>query len=641
MPEFDNTKRAIGVGKLDDSARKEMFNKFVSAGGEVLKEKPDPAKEEENKRKAAELKTRQGTVSRGGNDDSRSRNRSGGGRGSENKSSSSTESSKSANDAKLDYEKEISSFIARFSVKLKCWMGRVTPFGSSDLLPGFMHEFSTKAKQALIECNYSANEILGNSTHSPHVSAALDKINPMLVELIAMAQKLYNGPELTDITEPIMTAPESPVSIERVRSQIYSLFKRMYILYPYQETLKKSFLQAYDELQKVENKPSLIYASKKRKITAEIDNLYDTFFEKLYLVVIRAENKNIPLISRYMENLLGIQPEDRPGSRKTGENVPGGIDPKLKAEEEKAKKEEEKEKKESEKEEIPLSKEQAYGLRLMQMYSIPKLRKKFDPRNDLSFVPDTDKALLSYFYFKEFDDEYSFVLTTKKIDIKLTHVNGVKVDYRQKMLDIYESTRAISDQLKVYLDIMRELNKHKANPGANYIEASKKLTGIEQKRTGQSRTVRMVIKDFNQRTRDILLEFIKDMKSKKEIIVNMDEIISLDAMESKKRLNKKPIKQCIMESYCYVMALAERIESGDLYGGLVELTPEQMKESFGVEIVTPEGSSGGFDDTNSPSLDKEESKASNPNSPSTTNTDEPLESFEDIDDDPLPSGNPI
>ena len=78
MPEFDNTKRAIGVGKLDDSARKEMFNKFVSAGGEVLKEKPDPAKEEENKRKAAELKTRQGTVSRGGTDDSRSRNRSGG-----------------------------------------------------------------------------------------------------------------------------------------------------------------------------------------------------------------------------------------------------------------------------------------------------------------------------------------------------------------------------------------------------------------------------------------------------------------------------------------------------------------------------------------------------------------------------------
>lgn len=506
-----------------------------------------------------------------------------------------------------------------------------------------MHEFSTKAKQALIECNYSANEILANQTHSPAVSAALDKINPLLVELIAMAQKLYNGPELTDITEPIMSAPESPVAIERVKSQIYSLFKRMYILYPYQETLKKSFIQAYDELQKVENKPSLIYASKKKKIISEIDTLYDTFFEKLYLVVIRAENKNIPLISRYMESLLDIQPEERPGSRRTGENVPGGIDPKLQAEEEKAKKEEEKEnKKNAEKEEVVLSKEQAYGLRLMQMYSIPKLRKKFDPRNEMHFVPDGDKAMLSYLYFKEFDDEYSFVLTTKKIDIKLTHVNGVKVDYRQKMLDIYESTRSITDQLKIYLDILRELEKHKANPGANYIEASKKLTGIDQKRTGQSRTVRMVIKEFNVKVRDILLDLIKDMKSKKEIIVNMDDVISLDAMEAKKRLNKKPIKQCIMESYCYVMALSDRIESGDLYGGLVELTPEQMKESFGIEMQTtpPEGS--GLDDAG---LGSEPAPSAAKSSPvtgsSSENAKDEIDEFEDLDDDDLSSGNPI
>ncbi len=104
--------------------------------------------------------------------------------------------------------------------------------------------------------------------------------------------------------------------------------------------------------------------------------------------------------------------------------------------------------------------------------------------------------MLSLFYFLEFDDEYSFVMTTKKIDIKAGNVNGVKVDYRQNLLDIYEGTRSITDQFKIYLDIMRELEKHKANPGHNYIEASKKLTGIEQKRTGQSRTVRMAVKEL-------------------------------------------------------------------------------------------------------------------------------------------------
>lgn len=43
MAEFDKTKRSIGVNNLDDKARKEMFNKFQSAGGKVINEK-DPKK---------------------------------------------------------------------------------------------------------------------------------------------------------------------------------------------------------------------------------------------------------------------------------------------------------------------------------------------------------------------------------------------------------------------------------------------------------------------------------------------------------------------------------------------------------------------------------------------------------------------
>ncbi|TGM36861.1 hypothetical protein EHQ92_12035 [Leptospira biflexa] len=642
MGDFDNTKRAIGVGKLDDSQRKDMFNKFKSAGGEVIKEKTPP-KEDDSKKSRPEPKIRQSTVSRG-SDEGRSGSRGGSG-SSGNNSKQDSNSLKSQADSKAQYEKEISSFAARFSIKLKCWLARVTSFGSSDLTPKFMHDFSIRGKQALIELQYSGNELLANQQYSPQLSKALDRINPLLVELLAMGQKLYNGPELTDITEPIMTAPESPVAIERVKTQIYSLFKRMYILYPYQETLKKSFSQAYDELQKLEGKPSLIYANKKRKVLQEIDTLFDGFFDRLYLVVIRAENKNIPLVSRYMENLLGITPEEKPGQRKSGENVPGGkpVETKEEKDAEAAAKEEEK----KEEEEVPLSKEHAYGLRLMQMYSIPKLRKKFDPKNEYANIPDADKALLALFYFYEFDDEYSFVMTTKKIDIKPGSINGVKVDYRQKMLDIYESTRTIIDQFRIYHDILRELEKHKANPGANYIEASKKLTGIEQKRTGQSRTVRMAIKEFSLKSRDSLLTLIKDMKGKKEIVANMNDVLTLDSMESRKRLNKKPVKQCIMEAYCYLLALHDRIEAGDLYGGLVELTPEQMKASFGVDSETAKetGSPDASDLENDTQTESNGKTKENPEEEvkSAELTDEQTnDSLDDLsDDDILPTGNPF
>lgn len=637
MGDFDNTKRAIGVGKLDDSARKDMFNKFVSAGGEIVKEK-QPQKEDDSKKNRPEPKVRQSTVSRGSGDDSRSGSRG----GNQNKSDSGN--ARSQADSKAQYEKEISSFSARFGIKLKCWLARVTPFGTSDLTPKFMHDFSIRAKQALIELQYSGNELLANQQYSPQLSKALDRINPLLVELLAMGQKLYNGPELTDITDPIMVAPESPVAIERVRNPIYALFKRMYILYPYQETLKKSFVQAYDELQKLEGKPSLIYANKKRKVTQEIDTLFDGFFDRLYLVVLRAENKNIPLISRYMENLLGILPEERPGQRKSGENVPGGKQLETKED----KKDDESKDEDKKEDEVPLSKEQAYGLRLMQMYSLPKLRKKFDPKNEYTNIPDSDKALLALFYFFEFDDEYSFVMTTKKIDIKPGSVNGVKVDYRQKMLDIYEGTRTIIDQFRIYNDILRELEKHKANPGANYIEASKKLTGIEQKRTGQSRTVRMAIKEFSLKSRDALLVLIKDMKSKKEIVANMNDVLTLDSMESRKRLNKKPVKQCIMEAYCYLMALYDRIETGDLFGGLVELTPEQMKSSFGVELGndTPDSNGTELADLEKEALEPASAKTNEDvdgsESESTSSSNEKNDSSDDpLDDDILPTGDPF
>lgn len=642
MGDFDNTKRAIGVGKLDDSARKDMFNKFVSAGGTVIREKSEPT-EEEKKRNRPEPKVRQGTVSRGSDDSAKGRGGQTSKGGSGGRSDSNT--SKANLDSKAQFEREISSFSARFAIKLKCWLSRVTPFGSSDLTTKFMHDFAVRAKQALIELQYSGNELLANKQHSPSLSRSLDRINPMLVELIALGQKLYNGPELTDLTEPILSAPNSPVAIERVKPQIYSLFRRMYILYPYQETLKKSFLQAYDELQKLENKPALIYANKKKKISQEIDTLFDGFFEKLYLVVIRCENKNIPLISRYMESLLDINPEDKPGQRKSGENVPGGTPVESR---EDIKEEKDKEESEKKEDEVVLSKEQAYGLRLMQMYTIPKLRRKFDPKGEYATLPDSDKAMLSLFYFLEFDDEYSFVMTTKKIDIKAGNVNGVKVDYRQNLLDIYEGTRSITDQFKIYLDIMRELEKHKANPGHNYIEASKKLTGIEQKRTGQSRTVRMAVKEFAQKSRDSLLVLIKDMKGKKEIVGNMNDILSLDAMEARKRLNKKAVKQCIMEAYCYVMALYDRIDTGDLYGGLVELTPEQMKSSYGID-VTPETTSENNEEEGSEADLQNESTSdalANPEAranPSESDSSSPSNSGDlgSDDDDILPEGNPF
>jgi hypothetical protein len=627
MAEFDKTKKAIGLNSIDDSLRKDMLEKFKSAGGKIVKDKP--AAEDQPKKDRPQPKTRQSVTSRTEFDRSSSGSGRGGSSSGSNRSSQSDSKSSSPRatvDSSQAYEKEISSFAAKFAVKLKCWFARVTPFGAPEITPACMGIFARDLRSALMEFQMVGNELLTNSAYSPKITKALDQVNPVFIEVLALGHKLYKNTELGELTDPYNAAPDQPVYINRVKDPIYAIFKKLYVLYPYQESYKKAVSLAYEHLQKLEGKPAMIYNSRKKKILQEVDNLFGTIFEKMYLVIIRNENKNITIVSRYMENMLGITLDDKPGQRKSGEGVPEA-EPNNSTESGSGTEEASAEEKEEEKkEEVVIPKEMAYGLRLMKMYNLEALRKKFDPRGELSAIPDSDKALLSYLYFKEFDDNYSFVMTTKKIDIKQVHVNGNRVDYRQKLLDQYETVRGTLDQFRIYTDTFKEYSTHKANPGANYIEASKKTTALETKRSQHSRNVRVIAKEFMEKTRDILLILINDMKSKREIIGNMDDIMSFDNVEAKKRLNKKPVKQCIMESYCFSLALAERLENGDLYGGVVELSPEEMKESFGIEIKDEakqnEENSKQVDSTIEPSTSNEESESSQSSDSKTESTSE-------------------
>jgi len=579
MSDFDRTKKAIGIGNLDEAARKNMFEKFKSAGGKVVNEKPSPQKENDPRKPRQSPKIIQGQVSRTEFDrstGSRTGSRAGS-RGSHTRGGEEGSKSSQANQT----EKELGSFPNRLAIKLKCWFARVTPFGSRTATPSVMGIFARELKSALIEMRLAGNELLTNSSHSPKIAQALDKVNPTYLEVLAMGHKLYNESELEELLQPYNLAPDSYVPLEKIKSPLYSLFRKLYLLYPFQETYKKAINLAYEHLQKLEGKPSMIYNSRKKKLLSEVDSLFGTIYEKMYLLIIRSEEKNIPIVSRYMEQVLGIHPEDKPGHRLPGQSLVEDTQP---AEATTQTKEEKKDK--EEKPEVP--KEIAYGLKLMQIHSIEQLRKKYDPKGELSSIPDSDKALLTYLFFKEFDDNYSFVMTTKKIDLKQIHVNGTRVDYRQKLLDQYESARTVLDQFKIYIETYKEYMEHKANPGTNYIEASKKTSTLETKRGTHSRNVRAITKDFMLKTAAILQVLIQDMRTKREIVGNMDDIMQFDLVESKKRLNNKPVKTCITDSYCFAKAFAERLEAGDLYGGVLELTPEQMKESFGIEMKDAE-----------------------------------------------------
>ncbi|TGK18781.1 hypothetical protein EHO61_10025 [Leptospira fluminis] len=573
MSEFDKTKKSIGVNNLDDKARREMFDKFQSAGGKVVSEK-DKKREEASKKQREQPQVRQGARSQAGGKDPRGSSS----RPSPTAPPKATAKQNPIRDRKA-IEAEMGNFFNRMAVKFKCWISRVTPFSSGELLPGFLSELNIAGKKAILEMNFVGNDLLGNPAYAPKIAKELDAQNPLYIELLGRMHKVYDNVELNQLLEAHNAAPDMPLAISRVQQPLYSLFKKLYYIYPFQGSYVKAVTMGYQALEKLEGKPSTVYNTKRKRALQEFDILYGTLFDKLYLAVLRNENKNIPLISSFMEDVLGILPEEKLGQRQPGEEldeISGGAH------------EEEEEQEDAPAEEIPdpedsLSKELKYGLKLMRSLSLDQLRKKHDPRGDYDRIASADKAFLSWLFFREFDEEYSFVMTTKKIDLKPTIVGGAKMDFREKLIDLYETTRGIQEQFRIYDQYHKELDSHLKNPGGNYIESSKKTSALETKKSQQSRNVRVTVKEFLQKGSDLLGKLIADMKGKKEVVTNMDDLMTFDLMEAKKRLNKKPIKQCIMEAYCYALALAERLENGDLFGGVPEMNAEEMEKEFGIK----------------------------------------------------------
>ncbi|PKA16118.1 hypothetical protein [Leptospira haakeii] len=581
MSEFDKTRKSIGANNLDDKARREMFDKFQSAGGKVVSDK-DKKREESLRKQKEQPQVRQGARSQAGGRDPRQNQSSQSGR-------SSVKQAPSKPNPIMDrkaLEDEMGNFFNRMAVRFKCWISRVTSFSSSDLLPAFMSELNIAGKKALLEMNFVGNDLLGNPAYASKIAKELDGQNPLYIELLGRMHKAYDSTELNQLLEGHNAAPDLPVAVTRVRQPLYSIFKKLYYMYPFQGSYVKAVTLGYQALEKLEGKPATVYNTKRKRALQEFDVLYGTIFDKLYLAILRSEDKNIPLLSTYMENVLGILPEEKLGQRKQGEEldeISGGVHP----EEEDT--EESPEEKPIDPEE-GLSKELKYGLKLMRSLPLDQLRKRHDARGEHELLPAGDKAFLTWLFFKEFDEEYSFVMTTKKIDLKPTIAAGSKIDYREKLIDLYETTRGIHEQFRIYDQYYKELENHLKNPGANYIEASKKTSALETKRSQQSRNVRVTAKDFLQKGAELLSKLIADMKGKKEIVTNMETLMTFDLMESKKRLNKKPIKQCIMESYCYALAFSERLENGDLFGGVPELSAEEMEKEFGIKAAaaTPE-----------------------------------------------------
>ncbi len=601
--EFDRTRKAIGAQNLGDKDRKKMLDQLKGSGGQVLGERSLKKEEPEKERSRG----------RGGS----------AGEGSRLPSEVARENRRKELEAQAKLRKELESeekaatgFFARMGIKLNCLFKGLTPYGQDMVKPSFFSLINLEGKRALMECNILGNELLfSEPAVAREVRKELSRSGPVYVEVLERASKLYDRKELSELLSDYQDYPERSVPLDAIRPSLFSLLRKLYYLRPYSEAFQVAAELAIGTQQRVQKKASSLYDSKRKKIRADWRTLMEQVYPALVALAQRAEMKKAEPGTRLFENMIGVVESEKLG-KATPQPSAGGT---AGAPEKKTEKPESDEEKPAEEasgaeesnetdatseefegeeptaeelaEETPESgeeghdqKELQYGMQLMNAFPMDDLRKRYDPKGEWKLVPYTDKVVISYLFLRLFEDEFSVVLTTPQIKLHTAYRGGVKIDYRERMSDCLEKIRQPYDYYKAYIHECLEFHraaKDSAQSG-NYVEHAKKVSFHDSRRGQSGRQTRIQIKEFMEEVRGILAEIIEDYRAGGSTLSNADEQLQFDLKPNEgMRLDGKKVKEALMETHCFARALAHRLESGDLYGGVIEMNPEDYEKSFG------------------------------------------------------------
>ncbi|MBW7856992.1 MAG: hypothetical protein H3C43_01505 [Leptonema sp. (in: Bacteria)] len=577
--EFDRTRKAIGSGSLDEEERKRLLGTFTSSGGKVLDEKSLRRAQALAKKKSEDssLKAQPNTQlpsERRKEERARELDR--------------IERERNARDALL---REATSFLSRFSIKFKCMLSGLSPFSSAMAKPAVLSFFSLELRTALIECNILGNELLANNTEFTN-NLKKELKSQFYIELVNRARLLYDRKELGELLSLYSEGDPRPVPLESIRLPIFSLLRKLYALMPFRESYLKTVETGILLQQRYEKKPADLYAGKLKRIEASWRVLMDKTLPKLESLAQRLEMKNIDIGHPLFEEMIGftadmriqVQPADKIIETQTAKS-----ETETKTEEpatEESSIEEEINPEEKQKQEVE-RRFFEYGLSLHRRLPVEQLRKNYDSRNEYSAAELRDKAFLSYLLLCFFDDQFAFILTTNQLKLEPINQGGIRINLKQDLIDLYQSIRSCHEHFKSYYHDLVEYRKavSEGAQGSNYVEHSKKVSMFETRRGKSGREIRNVIKNYMTQVERSLGLLLKDLKEGGRVIMNPDDIYSAEMEADKQKLmNGHKMKEIIRDTYAFAYTLNRRLENGDLFGGVLELSDEDYNVSVGKPV---------------------------------------------------------
>lgn len=577
MGDIDNTRDRLKLDELNKDARKDLFNKFVDAGGEVVSDKKRSAVVVSSSKKNAN--TLVGGNSKG------SANYNSGGKPSDSKGSSLGGSSSAA-----AAEKQKGN---GFFFGLKLWFDAVSAgvitFMGGNVNPKFLNFIDKNIIAAFLEMDTlifnalnptEASNIDAKAKHQKIVSQFAKDLEDL--ELLERIKDQYNEKTYKDFLRPYKEL-NTNVMAESYVKEIKAMFRPLYVLHAYSSRIKVAGEKAMLAYAIVDNISKGIVNSRISAFKRAVDLVYTKYYPKLFTLLQYASKEKLETINDF-NKYLNITDEDILGYytklRKDKEKL----------QETKIEQAKENIGKKKDTEEEKLGKVESIGVKLInKCVSYKKSDNGIEYEADpFFFVPTKDKIYRIKVLIDFLDREYSAVFVSNKVRYNLVYDNQVRTDYKNDFNNIFLSLSDTHSRLNEYSELCSTIMKLEADKTMRFEQRVSMLSDKNGQRSYLAKNLRntfvSIITPFKRKLDKLLL----DKEERERIIENPNDILtfSSEVGKGKKRIQGYNVMKALTEAYYFISGFNYLITQGELSGAGILIEGDDDDEPMMTDQIT-------------------------------------------------------
>lgn len=585
MGDIDKTRDRLKLDDIEEDDRRDLFNKFVDAGGEVVydsRKKINSTTTNINANTNSHIKKNNSintnSQSRFEHSDIKPKKES----HPTNKQTNYEAIEKIKTNEVFKPANKSKPLFFNFKLWLSAFSSGVITFFGGKVNPKFLNFIDKNVISSLLEMDtlmFNALNPMGiNDADSKNkrekiISRFATELED--VELLERIKDQYDEKVYKNLLRPYKEL-DSPVIAVNYVNELKGMFRPLYVLHLYSSKIKLVGEKAMSSYAIVDNMSRGIVNSRISAFKRAVELIYSKYYPKLLILLQYASKEKLETLeefNKFLEitdvDILGYYTKLKLANQKLHES-------KIEAAKENIGKKDEEEK---------LNKIESIGVKLIEKcVSFKKEDNNIEYETDPFYtIEENDKIYRIKVLIDFLDREYSILFVSNKVKYNLVYDNLVRTDYKSDFNNIFLSLSDINSRFNEYSEICKNILKVEEDEAMRFEQRVSMLSERNGQRAYISKnlksTVMSIINSFKKKLDKLLL----DKEEREKIIANPNDILTLfaDIGNHKKRVQGYNVLKALTEAYYFISGFNYLITEGELSGAgiLIDKAEEIIEEN--------------------------------------------------------------